>query len=173
MSREHQRVVEELHKPVRHHYPRRRFEVRGLDETWQADLIDMQAYSRDNRGSTFLLTCIDVFSKFAWALPVKNKTGEAITAAMKSILVKSGRKPKHLVVDQGSEFYNKKFKLLMEKYKIHLYSTYSILKASIVERFNRTLKTWMWKQFSLRGNYKWIDILPELMKYTIVKYIEL
>ena len=156
-------VVEELHRPARRNYQRRKFEMRGIDDTWQADLVDMQLYSRENKGFRYLLTVIDVFSKFAWGIPVKSKSGADITAAMMSILTQ-GRVPKNLQVDQGSEFYNSNFKPLMRKNKINLYSSYSNLKASIIERFNRTLKNWMWKKFSLRGNYKWLDILPDLMK---------
>ena len=162
-SRSHRRVIEELHKPARRNYPRRKFDIRALDETWQAYLVDMQTYSQMNKGYRYLLTVIDVFSKFAWAIAVKSKSGEDITTAMKSIFVRDKRVPKNLQVDQGSEFYNAKFKLLMQKYKINLYSMYSNLKASIVERFNRTLKTWMWKEFSFQGNYKWLDMLANLM----------
>lgn len=159
---ERQRVVEELHKPARRNYPRRHFDVRGFDETWQADLVEMQPYSRENKGFRYMLTVIDVFSKFAWAIPVKSKTGKDVTAAMKSILDKK-RVPKNLNTDRGKEFYNSEFQNLMKKFNINLYSTYSNLKASICERFNRTLKSVMYKNFSLQGNYKWVDILPELI----------
>ena len=81
---------------------------------------------------------------------------------MKSVLVK-GRVPKNLLTDRGKEFYNSDFQKFMNTYKIKLYSTYSNLKAAICERFNRTLKSAMWKKFSLRGNYKWLDILPDLL----------
>lgn len=155
-------VVEELHKPARRNYVRRKFDVRGLDETWQADLVEMQPYARENKGFRYLLTIIDVMSKYAWAVPVKKKSGEDITAAMYTIL-KKGRVPKNLQTDHGKEFYNKNFQNLMKKYKINLYSTYSNLKASICERFNRTLKNMMWKKFSLQGNYKWIDKLSDLL----------
>ena len=86
-------VVEELHKPARRNYPRRSFDVRGLDETWQADLVEMQPYAKENKGYRYMLTIIDVFSKFAWAIPVKRKTGEEVSAAMKSVL-RQGRIPK-------------------------------------------------------------------------------
>lgn len=155
-------VVEELHRPARRNYTRRKFDVRGLDETWQADLVEMQPYSRENKGYRYMLTIIDVFSKFAWAVPVKRKTGEDVAAAMKSVL-SMRRVPKNLQTDRGKEFYNSTFQNLMKQYKINLYSTYSNLKASICERFNRTLKNAMWKQFSLRGNFKWYDILDDLL----------
>lgn len=154
-------LANELHKPARRNYRRRAVDIRGLDETWQADLVDMSAYTSSNNGHKFLLTVIDNFSKFAWAAPLKTKSGKDVTNAMKSVL--SSRSPKKLHVDQGKEFYNKEFKTLMKKYNIKLYSTFSHLKASICERFNRTLKSKMWKQFTLRGTYKWIDILPNLM----------
>lgn len=157
-----QTIVEELHTPARRNYPRRKFDVRGLDETWQADLVEMQPYSRENKGYRYMLTTIDVFSKYAWAIPVKTKNAKDITEAMQIILQKN-RRPKNLQTDKGKEFYNSNFQNLMKKHKINLYSTFSNLKASIVERFNRTLKNKMWKRFSLRGNYKWIDILSELL----------
>lgn len=159
---EHRRLVEELHKPARRNYPRRKFDVRGLDETWQADLVEMQPYARENRGVRYLLTIIDVLSKFAWAVPVKRKTGNDVTAAMELVL-RQGRVPRNLQTDRGREFYNASFRSLMSRYRINHYSTYSNLKASIVERFNRTLKNKMWLQFSLRGSYKWLDILPDLV----------
>ena len=74
-----------------------------------------------------------------------------------------GRVPKNLHTDRGKEFYNSDFQKLMNTYKIKLYSTYSNLKAAICERFNRTLRCAMWKKFSLRDNYKWLDILPDLL----------
>lgn len=156
-------IAHEIHKPARRNYPRRRFDVRGLDETWQADLVEMLPYSRENKGNKYLLTVIDTLSKYAWAVPVKKKTGEDVSAAMKSILVK-GRVPKNLHTDRGKEFYNKNFQSLMDKYNINLYSTYSNLKASICERFNRTLKEAMWKNFSSQGSYKYLNILPKLLE---------
>ena len=145
-------MVEELHRPARRHV-----DIREIDDTWQADLVDMSAYAKVNRGYRFLLTVIDIFSKFAWAVPTNTKSGSNITAAMRSVL-EQGRQLRRLYADQGKEFFNAHFKRLMEEYNILLYSTFSNLKASICERFNRTLKTKMWKEFSFRGTYKWIDI---------------
>lgn len=154
-------LAEELHKPARRNYPRRSFLVKDIDETWQADLVQMIPYAKQNKGFKYLLTVIDVFSKYAWTVPIKQKTGKCVTEAMKSIL--SGKRvPKNLQTDRGKEFYNKDFDQLMKSYNIHLYSTYSNVKASICERFNRTLKSKMWKLFSLRGTHKWLDIIQEL-----------
>lgn len=156
-------VVEELHKPARRNYPRRKFEMRGIDDTWQSDLVELQPYSKENKGFRYLLTTIDIFSKYAWAIPIKTKKGEDVTSAMESILEEK-RIPLNLHVDAGKEFYNRHFQALMKQHKINMYSTYSNLKASICERFNRTLKNRMWKEFSMQGNYKWLDILPKLVK---------
>ncbi|XP_048515868.1 uncharacterized protein LOC125502148 [Athalia rosae] len=155
-------LVKELHKPARRNYPRRSVKVRGLDETWQADLVDMSAYAEQNKGHHLMLTLTDIFSKYAWAVPMKNKTGEETASAMKFVL-KRGRVPKHLQVDRGKEFYNSHFEDLMRRYKIKLYSTFSNLKASICERFIRTIKNRMWIEFSLQGNYEWITILPDFI----------
>lgn len=155
-------LVRELHKPARRNYTRRHVDIRGLDETWQADIVDMSSYARQNSQHKFLLTVIDIFSKFAWAIPLRSKSGRDTTIAMKSIF-NQGRIPKNLHVDRGKEFYNSQFEALMKRHNVNMYSTYSNLKASICERFNRTLKNKMWMQFSLRGMYKWMDILDSLV----------
>lgn len=159
---ERKKIVDELHKPYRRNYPRIKVIVRGIDETWQADLVDMQKYATVNKGFTFLLTVIDIVSKQAWAIPLKNKQGYTLKNSLQN-LFNNGRIPTNLHVDKGSEFYNKDIKSLLVKHKVHLYSTFSFMKASIIERFNRTLKTWMWKKFTLNGNNKWIDMLDGLM----------
>lgn len=156
-------VVEELHKPARRKYPRRCVEIRGLYDLWQADLVEMIPYASVNKGNKYLLTVIDTCSKKAWAEPLKSKTGQDVTGAMERVLKDAKTAPKNLQVDMGSEFYNSNCKALMKKHGINLYSTYSTIKASIIERFNRTLKTKMWKEFSLRGSYKWIDMLKRLL----------
>ena len=155
-------VVTELHKPARKNYLRRHVDIRHIDETWQADLVEMLPYEKENNGYKYILTIIDTISKFAWAVPVKTKNGKAVTTAMESELQK-GRVPKNLQVDRGKEFHNSHFENLMKGYNINLYSTFSNLKASICERFNRTLKNKMGMQFSLQGNYKWLDILTNLV----------
>jgi len=73
---------------------------------------------------------------------------------------------KNLQTDDGTEFFNSKFKVLMKTYRLNHYSTFSTPKASIVERFNRTLKELMWREFSFNGKYKWIDMYKQL----IIKY---
>jgi len=78
------------------------------------------------------------------------------------IIRKSGRQSKNLQTDMGKEIYNVDVQRLVNKHGINHYFTYSVMKASVVEQFNRTLKNDMWKTFTLNGNYKWIDLLPHL-----------
>lgn len=157
-----QQLVDELHRSARRNFPRRRTVIKGINETWQADLVEMIPYAKQNKNFKYILTVIDVFSKFAWAVPVKNKTGLVVTQAMEKIIT-PGSAPKNLHTDMGKEFFNSNFQKIMQLYKINHYSTYSTKKAAIAERFNRTLKNKMWKRFSFNGSYKWLDLLPELV----------
>lgn len=155
-------VVNELHKPARKNFKRRRTIVKGLHDLFQADLVEMIPYAKVNKGFKYILVVINAFSKFAWAKPLKTKNGRDVTKAMRSILV-TIKPPKNLQTDQGKEFFNADFQKLMKDFNINHYTTYSSVKASIVERLNRTLKGLMWKEFSYRGNYKWTDILAKLV----------
>ena len=94
---------------------------------------------------------IDVFSKYGWIRPLKDKKGETVTEAFKSIFME-GRKPKYLWADKGKEFYNKNLKEFLDKHKITLYSTENEEKSSVVERWNRTMKNKMWKMFTANNN---------------------
>ena len=92
-----------LHKPVRKHYSRNRVIVGGIDDQWQADLVDLQSLSKYNNGHKYRLTCIDILSKFAWAIPLKTKTGKELATAFETIL-KSGRKPRDFKLMKGKNF---------------------------------------------------------------------
>lgn len=151
-------VVAEIHKNARLNFPRRCVITKDIDDLWQADLIDMQAFAKENNNFKYILVVIDTFSKYAWAFPLRQKTKDLVYNAFK-VLLEQGRVPKNLQTDHGTEFYNVKFKSLMHDYFINHYSTYSIKKASIAERFIRTIKSHMFKQFSLQGSYKWVDTL--------------
>lgn len=155
-------IVDELHKSARKNFNRRHTIIKGYNETFQADLVEMIPYMKQNRNFKYILTVIDIFSKFAWAFPIKNKTGFEVTKTMEQIF-KTGCIPKNLHTDMGKEFFNTHFNKLMDSYKINHYSTYSTKKAAIVERFNRTLKNKMWKTFSFQGSYKWLSLLPKLI----------
>lgn len=155
-------VAEELHKPARRNFPRRSVTVKGLNDLFQADLVEMIPYAKVNNNMKYILTMINCFSKFAIALPLKNKSAIEVAKVLEPILKK--HKMKNFQTDDGKEWFNRIIGQLMLKYKINHYSTFSELKASIVERLNRTLKAKMWKEFTVKGNYEWLSILPRIVK---------
>lgn len=157
-------IVEELHKPARRSFLRRGVILKGIDDLWMVDLIELCSYSKENKGYKYILAVIDCFSKFAWLSPLKSKSGKEVAAAFEKVLKQGGRKPRNLQSDRGKEFYNSFFQKIIKSNRINHYSTFSNMKACIVERFIRTIKNKMWKQFSLQGTYKWITIYEELVK---------
>lgn len=161
ISKQKIQVVKELHRPARKNFPTRRIVIKGLNETWQADLAQFDFLASENKKYKFLLVVIDCFSKYVWARPLKSKTGSEVTHAFQSIL--NDRTPKNLQTDQGKEFFNSHFQNLMKKYSINHYHTFSSKKAAIVERVIKTLKNRLYLEFSLNGNYKWIDIIQRIV----------
>lgn len=156
-------VVNELHKPVRKKFQRRRTIIKGLNDLFQADLIEFIPYARLNKGHKYILLVINCFSKYVWTRPLKSKSGVEVTSSFESIIkTLKGNVPINLQVDAGKEFWNKQFQNLCKTYNINLYSTYTTIKAAIAERAIRTIKNLLYKDFSLRGKYKWTDILQEV-----------
>jgi hypothetical protein len=127
-------LVDELHRPARKNFKRRHVIVKGINDTWQIDLVEMIPYSKYNKGYKYMLTVIDIFSKVAHAVPLKTKKGEEVAKAMEKVFKENERHPQNIHSDLGKEFYNKNFQELMKKYKINLYSTFSGMKAQICER---------------------------------------
>ncbi len=152
-----------LHRTAPINYKRNRVVVYGIDTQFQEDLIDMTAYSKENANNNYLLTCIDVFSKYVWARALKNKSGLEVTKAFKSIL-EEGRVPKKLQTDKGTEFFNKHFQDLMKKHDVHHFAKATDLKASVVERFNRSLKSRMWRFLTATNSQRYIDVLQDIMQ---------
>ena len=104
-----EQLAEELHKPIIKEFKKRTVYSGSKDNIWGADLADMQLISNFNKGFRFLLCVIDIFSKYAWVAPLKDKKGVSIVDAFQKILRKSGRKPNKISLDKGSEFYNSSF----------------------------------------------------------------
>ena len=152
-----------LHKPVRYKFPRRRIIVGGIDHQWQADLVDVGRLGKHNKGFKYLLTCIDVFSKHAWVVPLKDKTGKILVEAFKFIF-KDGRQPLALQTDKGTEFTNRLFQKFLSEQNVTFFTTENEdIKACIAERFNRTLKTKMWKYFTKHDTLVYHDVLPDIV----------
>lgn len=169
---EKQRIAQEIHRSARRVFPRRSYVMRGINDTFQADLIEMIPWATQNRGYKYILMVIDVFSKRACAKPLKNKTGAEVTKAMAAIFEENPKNiPRNLQTDDGKEFFNAQFKCLMQKHAINHYSTYSTKKASIVERLNRTIMNRLWPLFNLQGSHKWHEKLqPIIDSYNRTKH---
>ena len=152
-----------MHKYARKNFKRRRVIVKGLNDLFQIDLVDGQKFAKFNNGYKFLLTCIDCFSKYAFVKCLKSKKTIEVSQAMEEILKE--QVPANIQADQGGEFVSNTFKKLMEKYNINFYWTYSGMKAQICERFNRSLRELMFKEFSRRGSYRYVDFLDQIVQY--------
>ena len=133
----------------------------------------MQLLSKYNIGIRFLLCVIDIFSKYAWVIPLKDKKGIGIVKAFQSILKQSNRrvkgtiarhvKPNKIWVDKGSEFYNAFFKKLLQDNDIVMYSTHNEGKSVVAERFIRTLKSKIYKYMTSISKNVYIDKLDDIV----------
>ena len=133
------------------------------DNIWDADLADMQLLSKYNKGIRFLLCAIDIFSKCAWVVPLKDKKSLSIVTAFQSILKQSNRKPNKIWVDKGSEFYNDSFKKWLQDNDIVMYSTNNEGKSDVAERFIRTLKSKIYKHMTSISKNVYIDKLNDIV----------
>ena len=124
----------------------------------------MQGIAKQNGGTRYLLTVIDVFSKFAWAIPVHSKDCKAITTAFWYVLTTANKRhAQRLQTDKGKEFFNSDFQALMKRHGIQDFASESEQKAAAVERFNRTIKTRIWTYLSDRGTVRWVDVIQDLV----------
>ena len=155
-----------LHKPVRRHFKRRCVVVGGPNQQWQADLVDMSRLKAANDGTTFLLTVIDVFSKRAWCIPLKSKSAASLVAAFRRLLNDvNNNRPTTLQTDKGSEFLNRPLQRLLKEYGVHHFTTHNEeTKASVVERFNSSLKTRMWRYFTKKQTIRYVDALQDFVR---------
>ena len=151
-----------LHKRTRKPKRYRRTLVFRPRDLWQIDLLDMQKYSKLNRGYRYICVIIDCFSRYVWVKPLKNKTGKAIVKALALLLM--NERPKLIQADQGTEFFNKNVKRMLEAFGLKLYHTYSDKKAAIVERVQRTLRSRLGRLFTRRNNFNWIDNIDDIVE---------
>ena len=134
-NKENVQLAKELHKLIIKTFNKRKMYSSFKDNIWSVDLADMQLLSKFNKGFTFLLCVIDIFSKYAWVIPLKDKKGISIVNAFQIILKESNRKPNKIWVDKGSEFYNNSFKKWLQDNDIEMYSTNNEGKSVAAERF--------------------------------------
>ncbi len=151
-----------LHATKLQKYKRNKVVVNSINEQWQTDLVDMSAFTKANSSFKYIVTVIDLFSKFAWAFPAKKKTPECIIAGFEKIFTKI--RPLSIQSDQGTEFCNAKFKSFLKSHHVRFFTTRNTeIKCAIVERFNRTLRNRMFKYFTAKGTRKFIDVLDQLL----------
>ena len=133
-------LADELHKPVIKKINKRKVYSQFKDNIWGVDLADMQSLSKKNKSIKYLLCAIDLFSKYTFVVPLKDKKGISIVNAFNKIIKQSNKKPNKIWVDQEGEFYNHNFKKWLSDNDIITYSTYNEGKSVVAERFIRTLK---------------------------------
>ena len=124
----------------------------------------MQLLSRQNKDIKYLLCAIDLFSKYAFVVPLKDKKGVIVIEGFKKIVNESNRQPNKIWVDQGSEFYNKVLKNWLKDKEIEMYSTYNEGKSVVAERFIRTLKNKLYKHMTSVGKNVYYDVLDNIVK---------
>ena len=152
----------ELNKPTIQKFERQKVIVNHINEIHSTDLVDMSQYSKMNRGYKYILTNIDVFSKIAYAYPIKSKKIQDIKPCFEKIFKKN--KPNYIWSDKEPAFFSKEMQQFFKNNNVKIYNTNSHLKAVVVERFNRSLRELMMKEF-VKNNYTiWYNILPKLIK---------
>ena len=164
-------LADELHKPAIRKFKKRKVYSQFKDNIWGVDLADMQSLSRKNKGIKYLLCAIDLYSKYAFVIPLENKKGISVTNGFNKIIKQSNRKPNKIWVDQGGEFYNNVFKKWLSDNDIIMYSTYNEGKSVVAERFIRTLKTKLYKHMTAIGKNVYYDVLDDIVyKYNNTKH---
>ena len=136
--------MEELHKPIIRKLNKRTHSP-FIENNWCADLAYMQFITKFNKGFKFLLCVIDIYSKYAWVIPLKDKKGNTITNAFQQILDESNCIRNKIWVDKGTKFYIRSMKSWLEKSDMEMYSTHNEGKSIAPERFNRSLKNKIYK----------------------------
>ena len=160
---QNKQLANELHKPIIRKFEKRRVYATFKDNIWGVDLADMQLLSKYNKGIRSLLCVIDIFSKYTWVVPLKDKKGTSIVKAFQIILKQSNRKPNKMWVDKGSEFYNVYFKKWLRDNDIIMYSTYNERKSVVAERFIRKLKGKIYKYMTSISKNVYINKLDDIV----------
>ena len=164
-------LADELHKPIIRKFNKRKVYSQFKDNIWGVDLADMQSLSRKNKGIKYLLCVIDLYSKYVFVIPLKDKKGISIVNAFDKIIKQSNRKPNKIWVDQGGEFYNNVFEKWLSGNDINMYSTYNEGKSVVAERFIRTLKNKLYKHMTATGKNVYYGVLDDVVnKYNNTKH---
>ena len=123
----------------------------------------MKLISKHNKGIRYLLCVLDLFSKYVWVVPLKDKKGVSIVNAFQNFFKKSNRKPNKIWVNQESEFYNDHFKKWLQDNDISMYSTYNEGKSAVAEGFIRTLKNKIYRHMTAISKNVYFDVLNDIV----------
>ena len=156
-------LADEFHKPIIRKFNKRKVYLQFKDNIWGVDLADMQSLSIKNKGIKYLMCAIDLYSKYAFLIPLKDKKRISIVNAFNKIIKQSKRKPNKIWVDQGGEFYNNVFKKWLSDNDIIMYSMYNEGKSVVAERFIRTLKNKLYKHMTATGKNVYYDVLDDVV----------
>ena len=168
---QNEELAEELHKPIIRKFKKRKVYSAFKDNIWGADLADVQLISKFSKGFRFLLCAIDIYSIYAWFVPLKDKKGVIIVNAFQKCLKESTRKPHRIWVDKGSEFYNSHFQKWLKDNNTEMYSTHNEGKSVIAGRFIRTRKNKIYKYITSISKNVYIDKLDDIVdKYNNTKH---
>lgn len=160
----HRQTINEMFKPIRVNFPRRRTEIRSIADAIQADLADMQLLAAENRGYRYILLAVNPFSKYFYAHALKTKNAVEVGNAMKRILLDSGINYQSILTDRGTEFDNEFFKREIERAMgIRHFYAWSSKKAAIVERGIKTLKLHLYREMAQNGSKEWVRLLQPLI----------
>ena len=157
-------ITEEIFSPVIKKFQRIQIQTHYKDECWSIDLIDRSSLSKYNKNYKFIFTIIDNYTEYAWAIPLKDKSGKSTTTAFTKLLESSKRKPQKVWSNRGKVFYNQTFLHYLNEQNIQIYSTHSNLKAVFVERFNRTLLTQIKEPMYIEGKGNWLKHLDAALQ---------
>ena len=160
---ENKQLAEELHKPIIRNFKRRKVYSSYKDNIWGVDLADTLLINKFNKGIKYLLCVIDVFSRHAWVIGLKDKKGVSIVNGFRKILDVSERKPDKIWVDHGSESYNKVFKDFLKENDIEIYSTFNEGKSVVAERLIKTLKNKICKHMTSVGKNVYFNVLDDIV----------
>ena len=131
----------------------------------------MQSLIKKNKGIKYLSCVIDLYSNYAFVIPLENKKGISVTNGFNKIIKQSNKKPNKIWADQGREFYNNVFKKWLSDNDIIMYSTYNEGKSVVAERFIRTLKNKLYKHMTATGENVYYDVLDDVVnKYNNIKH---
>ena len=151
-----------LNKHVDRNFPRGKVIVEGIDSQFDADLASMTDYADSNQGYKYLLVVIDIFSRYGWVEPLKDKSANNIVRAFNNI-IETGRKPRILRTDAATDFTSRKFQNFLKENDIHHFTTHNEKQANYVERFIQTIKKKLRRYMAQKQTEKYIDILPHVV----------